>query len=53
MMFYYIWNGLVLIIGIGLPVVLVIASNGMYPISIHLQEINARRGTPKKKPTDR
>ena len=52
-MAYYIWNGLLLIIVIGLPIVLIIASNGAQPTSMSCREMRARYGTPKKKTTDR
>lgn len=50
-MFYYIWNGLLLII-IGLPIVLMIASNGAQLTSMSCREMRARYGTPKKKSKD-
>lgn len=53
MMTYYIWNGLLIVIIIGLPVVLMIASNGAQPTSMSCREMRARYGTPKKKTTDR
>jgi hypothetical protein len=52
-MFYYIWNGLLLIICIALPIILMIASNGAQPTFMSCREMRARYGTPKKKPTDR
>ena len=52
-MLYFIWIGLLMIIVIGLPIVLMIASNGAQPTSMSCREIHARHGTPNKKPTSR
>ncbi|HCE0858225.1 hypothetical protein ACYBGX_26300 [Klebsiella pneumoniae] len=50
MMFYYIWNGLLILVTIGLPIVLMIASNGVQPTFMSCREMRARYGAPKKKP---
>jgi hypothetical protein len=52
MMFYYIWNGLLILVTIGLPIVLMIASNGAQPTFMSCREMRARYGTPQKKPKD-
>lgn len=52
MMFYYIWNCLLILITIGLPIVLMIASNGAQPTFMSCREMRARYGTPQKKPKD-
>lgn len=51
-MFYYIWNGLLLIIVIGLPIVSMISSNGARPASMSCLEMRARYGAPEKKSKD-
>lgn len=50
MMFYYIWNGLLILVTIGLTIVLMIASNGAQPTFMSCREMRARYGTPQKKP---
>ncbi|MCV5839025.1 hypothetical protein OFN62_39425, partial [Escherichia coli] len=52
LMFYYIWNGSLVLITIGLPIVLMIASNGARPTFMSCREMRARYGTPQKKPKD-
>lgn len=47
-MLYYIWNGLLIILVIGLPIVLMIASNGAQPTFMSCREMRARYGTPSK-----
>lgn len=47
-MLYYIWNGLLLIICIALPVILMIASNGAQPTFMSCREMRTRYGTPKR-----
>lgn len=51
-MFYYIWNGLLILITIGFPIVLMTASNGAPPTFLSCREMRARYGTPQKKPKD-
>lgn len=53
MMPYYIWNGLLILVTIGLPIVLMIASNGAQPTFMSCRQRRALYGTQKKKPTDR
>ncbi len=48
-MLYHIWNGLLLLICIGLPIILIAASNGARPTFMSCQEMRRRYGTPKKK----
>lgn len=52
MMVYYIWNGLLILITIGLPIVLMIASDSAQPTFLSCREMRARYGTPQKKPKD-
>lgn len=48
-MVYYIWNGLLIVITIGLPTLLMFASNGARPTFMSCREMRARYGTPQKK----
>lgn len=52
MIVYYIWNGLLIIITIGLPILLMFASNGARPTFLSCREMRARYGTPQKKQKD-
>ena len=52
MMVYYIWNGLLIVITIGLPILLMSASNGAQPTFLSCREMRARYGTPQKKQKD-
>ncbi|HBQ2222943.1 TPA: hypothetical protein L7O76_004558 [Klebsiella pneumoniae] len=52
MMVYYIWNGLLIVITIGLPILLMFASNGAQPTFLSGREMRARYGTPQKKQKD-
>lgn len=51
-MFYFICNGLLILVTIGLPIVLMIASNGAQPTLMSCREMRARYGTPQEKPKD-
>lgn len=47
-MFYYIWNGLLIIITIGLPIFLMFASNGARPTFLSCREMRARLDAAKE-----
>lgn len=48
-MFYYIWNGLLIVICIALPVVLMVASNGAQPTFMSCQQMRRRMEKERKK----
>lgn len=48
-MAYYIWNGLLIIICIALPIVLMVASNGAQPTFMSCQQMRRRMEKERQK----